>query len=52
MRAPWEEETTYIVAGLLVLVTLLVLGSLGLVWAALLLVQGLPSLTEDLADLA
>jgi hypothetical protein len=43
---------TYVVAGLLILVTLLVLGSLGLVGTALLLVQGLPPLTENLTDLA
>lgn len=40
------------VGGLLLLVTLLVSGSLGLVRGLLLLVQGLPPLTEDLADLA
>ena len=43
---------TYIVAGLLILVALLVLGSLCLVGATLLLIQGLPPLTENLSDLA
>jgi hypothetical protein len=51
-RKGGRELGTYIVAGLLVLVALLVLRGLGLVGAALLLVQGLPSLAEDLADLA
>jgi len=40
-----------IVSSLLILVTLLVLGSLGLVWGTLLVVQSLPSLTKNLADL-
>jgi len=40
-----------IVTSLLILITLLVLGGLGLVWGTLLVVQGLPSLTKDLADL-
>lgn len=43
---------TYIVRSLLVLVALLVLLCLGLVGGALLVVEGLPSLAEDLADLA
>ena len=43
---------TYIVGRLLVFVALLVLLCLGLVWGALLVVEGLPSLTEDFADLA
>ena len=46
------EFTTYCVSSLLFLVTLLVGCSLGLIGSALLLVQGLPLLTEDLADLA
>ena len=44
--------STYVIASLLIFISLLVLGSLGLIWSALLLVQCLPSLTEDLADLA
>jgi len=44
--------STYVVASLLILITLLVLSSLGLVGSTLLVVQCLPSLTEDLADLA
>lgn len=40
----------YLVSGLLLLVTLLVRGSLGLVGRTLLLRQGLPPLTEKLAD--
>jgi hypothetical protein len=44
--------STYVVLCLLVFVTLLVLSSLGLIWSSLLLVQGLPPLAEDLADLA
>ncbi len=43
---------TYVVGGLLFLVTLLVRGSLGFVRGALLIVQRLPSLAENLADLA
>lgn len=42
---------TYLVGLLLVLISLLVRSGLGLVWGALLVVQGLPSLTEDFADL-
>jgi hypothetical protein len=41
-----------VVSLLLILVSLLVDGSLGLVRSTLLLVEGLPSLTEELADLA
>lgn len=44
--------STYVVASLLILVALLVLSSLGLIRSALLVVQSLPSLTEDLANLA
>lgn len=44
--------STYVVGRLLILIALLVLSSLGLIWSTLLVVQGLPSLTEDLADLA
>jgi hypothetical protein len=43
---------TYLVSGLLLLVALLVSSSLGLVGSALLLVQGLPLLAKNLADLA
>jgi hypothetical protein len=43
---------SYLVSSLLLLVTLLVGGSLGLVRSALLLGQSLPLLTELLADLA
>lgn len=42
----------YLVSLLLVLVSLLVCSSFRLVWGSLLVVEGLPSLTEDLADLA
>jgi hypothetical protein len=42
----------YLVGGLLFLVALLVGGGLGVVWRTLLLVQGLPLLSEKLADLA
>jgi hypothetical protein len=41
-----------LVGSLLLLVALLVGGSLGVVWGALLLAQGLPLLSENLADLA
>ena len=44
--------STHVVAGLLRLVTLLVLLGLLLVRLTLLIVECLPSLTEDLADLA
>ena len=44
--------STYVVASLLILITLLVRGSLGLVRSTLLVVQSLPALTEDLADLS
>ena len=43
---------TYIVGSLLVFVALLVLLCLGLVGGALLVVEGLPALAEDFADLA
>jgi hypothetical protein len=42
----------YVVGLLLILVSLLVGSSLGLIRGALLLAQSLPALTEDLADLA
>ena len=45
-------EKSYVVLSLFVLIALLVIGSLLLVWLSLLLSQGLPSITEDLADLA
>lgn len=44
------ESTYSSVGGLLVLVTLLVGGSLGLVWGLLLVVEALPLLTEHLTD--
>jgi hypothetical protein len=44
-------ESTYVVGLLLILVSLLVGGSLGLIRSTLLLVKSLPSLTEELADL-
>lgn len=40
------------VCSLLLFVSLLVSGSLGLIWCLLLLVQGLPPLAEELANLA
>lgn len=43
---------THVVSLLLVLVSLLVGGGLGLIRDTLLLVESLPSLTEELADLA
>jgi hypothetical protein len=46
------DGQTYGIGSLLLLVPLLVSGSLGLVWLALLLSEGLPPLTEHLADLA
>lgn len=45
-------EGLYQVLGFLVLVSLLVRGGFGIVGTARLLVQGLPALAEDLADLA
>lgn len=42
---------TYVVAGLLIFIPLLILSSLGLIRSALLLVQSLPALTKNLADL-
>lgn len=47
----WDIEWTYIVSLLLVLVSLLIGSSLGVIGSTLLLVERLPSLTEDLADL-
>jgi len=44
--------STYIVACLFIFITLLVLSSLCLVWGSLLLVECLPALTENLANLA
>lgn len=46
-----DKRYTHIVLGLLVFVALLVGSGLLLVWLTLLLAQGLPSVTEDLADL-
>jgi hypothetical protein len=40
------------VGSLLLFVSLLVSGSLGFIWCLLLLIQGLPPLAEELADLA
>lgn len=45
-------DTTYVVLGLLVFVSLLVSGRLLLVWLTLLLAECLPLVTEDFADLA
>lgn len=42
---------TYIVRSLLILITLLVLRSLGLVWCTLLVVECLPALSKLLANL-
>lgn len=42
---------THVVLGLLLFVSLLVSSSLGLIWCSLLLGQGLPLVSEDLADL-
>src|SRR5687767_12489990 len=47
-----REPKTYVVRLLLILVPLLVGGSLGLIRSPLLLGQGLPPLTEKLANLA
>ena len=52
MIAQARQGTYGSVGGLLLLVTLLVSGSLGLVGLLLLLVQALPLLAEKLADLA
>jgi hypothetical protein len=46
-----DAETYLGICGLLFLVALLVGGGLGLVWSALLVAEGLPLLTEELADL-
>ena len=46
------SEGTHIVASLFTLVALLVGLGFGLIWLALLRVEGLPAFTEDLADLA
>ena len=43
--------STYVVGCLLIFIPLLVLSSLGLIWSTLLVIQCLPSLAEDLADL-
>jgi hypothetical protein len=43
---------TYVICGLFILIALLILSSLGFIWGSLLLVQGLPSLAENLANLA
>ena len=47
-----DSRFTYIVGCLLILVALLIRLGLGLVRLALLVTERLPSLTEDLADLA
>ena len=44
--------STYVVACFFIFITLLVLGSFGLIWSALLVIESLPSFAEDLADLA
>jgi hypothetical protein len=43
--------STYVVGRLLIFITLLILSGLGLIWSTLLVVQCLPSLAENLADL-
>ena len=50
---PWQDRfvVTYVVLGLLVFVALLVGGGLLLIWLTLLLAQGLPFVTKDLANL-
>lgn len=52
MRLRVKEETYSLVLGLLLLVAFLVSGGLGIVGLALSLGQGLPLVTEHLADLA
>jgi hypothetical protein len=47
----YGKGRTYLVSGLLFLVALLVCRGLGLVGDALLLVESLPPLSENLADL-
>jgi hypothetical protein len=47
-----DWEITHVVLGLLIFVSLLVGSGLLLIWLALLLAQGLPFVTEHLADLA
>ena len=47
-----NDTFTYLIAGLLIFVTLLVCLGLGLVWFTLFGTKCLPALTEDLADLA
>jgi hypothetical protein len=47
----YGKERTYLVSGLLFLVALLIGRGLGLVGDALLLVEGLPPLSENLANL-
>lgn len=51
-RPQQQEVMAYGIGGLLLLVALLVSRGLGLVWLALLAVEGLPSFPEDFADLA
>lgn len=46
-----SSRVTYVVSLLLILVSLLVGGSLGLVGSTLLLVKSLPALSEELSDL-
>lgn len=43
--------STYVVRSLLILISLLILSGLGLIWSALLVVERLPSLTKNLANL-
>lgn len=47
-----KSKGTHLVSSLLVLVSLLVGSSLGVVWRPLLVAQSLPALTQDLANLA
>lgn len=47
-----DRKNTYVVGGLFIFISLLVCCGLGLIWTTLLIVQGLPSLTEHLSDLA
>lgn len=51
-RKKKKKKGTYVVCGLLVFVSLFIGGSLLLIGDSLLVAQGLPSLSEDLANLA
>lgn len=50
IHSSWVGNS-YVISSLLILISLLVDSSLGLIWGSLLLVEGLPALTEELADL-